>query len=115
MTAPSLVALAGVISSFTTLYMGIGQPQRDNAFVHKQPNHKFITRRNKVGTNSWDTRFAMKLEVIGVATDAVQQFVRLVMTNHCRNLSHFYMYFMCFFHGIYVTCLFVYIYIIAAI
>ena len=82
MTAPSLVALAGVIWSFTTLYMGIGQPQRDNGFVHKAANHKFITRRNKVGPNTWDTRFTIKLEVIGVATDAVQQFVRRVMTNH---------------------------------
>ena len=82
LSAPSLVALAQVISCFVTLYMGIGQPLRDNCFVHKQANHKFITRKNKVGTNSWDTRFTFKLEVKGVATPAVQQFVKVVMSTH---------------------------------
>ena len=82
MSAPSLVSLALVISGFFTLYMGIGQPIRDNGFLHSKATHKYITRKNKVGSNSWNTTFTVKLEVIGVATPAVQQFVRQVMSTH---------------------------------
>ena len=48
MSAPSLVSLALVISGFFTLYMGIGQPIRDNGFLHSKATHKYITRKNKV-------------------------------------------------------------------
>ena len=74
MSAPTLGALAQVITTFITSYMGIGQPIRDNGFVHASQKHKYVTRKNRVGANQWDSRYTMKLEVIGVATTSSAAF-----------------------------------------
>ena len=82
MNAPTLGSLAQVITAFITAYMGIGQPIRDNGFVHASQKHKYVTRKNRVGANQWDSRFTMKLEVIGVATPQVQHFARQLSSDH---------------------------------
>ena len=51
MNAPTLGSLAQVITAFITAYMGIGQPIRDNGFVHASQKHKYVTLRNRVGAN----------------------------------------------------------------
>jgi hypothetical protein len=82
MSAPTLGALAQVITTLITSYMGIGQPIRDNGFVHASQKHKYVTRKNRVGAIQWDSRYTMKLDVIGVATPQVQHFVRQLTSVH---------------------------------
>ena len=81
-TAQHLTDMKVVLEAFFREFMGVGMPIRDNGFLHEMPQHKYITRNHKTANNKWDTRYTVRLEYIGVATQPVQSFVQGMMQCH---------------------------------
>jgi hypothetical protein len=82
-TAPNLVDLATTFDIFASHYMGIGRPIKDNSFTHTLPNHKFLTRKNKIeGRPSWDSRHTIRLQPRGKVTKDLYTFVANMTRNH---------------------------------
>ena len=82
LTAPHLQDLAQTFDCFAEHYMGLGAPMRHNFFRHERPTHKFISRKTKLGDNSWDTRYTMALQIQGTVTIAVGHFVATMLRTH---------------------------------
>ena len=81
-TAQYLTDMKVVRGAFFREFMGLGLPVRDNGFMHEMPQHKYLTRKNKTTNNRWDSRYTMRLEYMGVATQSVQSFVQGMMESH---------------------------------
>ena len=82
LTAPHLDSLAQTFHCFAEHYMGLGAPMRDNFFRWERPTHKFLSRRNKVGDKCWESRYTMTLQIKGLVTLPVGQFVTTMLQQH---------------------------------
>ena len=81
-TAPDLVNLANTFDSFFSIYMGIGQPIKDNFFYHAQPAHRYISRKNFVNGRRWETRYTIRLQMQGYVTMLVSSFIQRMLRQH---------------------------------
>ena len=81
-TAQNLTDMKVVLGAFFREFMGLGLPVRDNGFMHEMPQHNYLTRKNTATNNRWDSRYTMRLEYMGVATQSVQSFVQGMMECH---------------------------------
>lgn len=80
--APNLSHLAMAWDAFVRHFMGVGQPVRDNFFRHGGRTQRFITRRNNVNGNVWETRYRFKLQIKGSVTNEVHNFAMKMMSAH---------------------------------